>query len=214
MKSVESRLKAYYGLSKIDQEKACPSVLHKDSTITYKFCSNSAYVEFACNNMYHHSNNDYKHYQIGTSLEENFYSETMIHFLDQKFAVDSTFETVINTKGLLGIVRSLDLKNDSSRLKYAVDVKFDNDQIHLGCNPSLSDWSSEWVSIKTGESFNDGSCSFRMNVKYLKLAFNHGYKFTRMVYSGVDKQILFYGYDDTIQNQSFRMLVMPIKTAF
>ena len=164
--------------------------------------------------MYHCTNNDYKHYQIGTSLEENFYNESMIHFLDQKFAVESTFETVVNTKGLLGIVRSLDLKSDSLQLKNAVDVKAVCNEIHLGYNPSLSDWSPDWVSIKTGESFNDGSCSFRMNVKYLKLAFSHGYQFTRIVYSGVDKQILFYGYDDTIQNQSFRMLVMPIKTAF
>lgn len=213
MKSVESRLKPYYGLRKIDQERACPSVLHKDSTILYKFCSNSAYVEFACNNMYHHSNNDYKHYQIGTSQVENFYNESMIHFLDQKFLVDSTFETVVNTKALLGIVRSLDLKYDSLRLKNAVDVKLVCNEIHLGYNPSLDDYSSEWVTIKTGESFNDGSCCFRINVKYLKLAFSHGFQFTRIVYSGVDKQILFYGYDDT-QSQNFRMLVMPIATAF
>ena len=213
MKAIESRLKPYYGLGKIHNQRACPSVLHRDSTIIYKFCNDSAYVEFACNDMYHHSNDDYKHYQIGTSIEENFYNESMIHFLDQKFAVHSIFETVVHTKALLGIVRSLDLKNDSLRLKYAVDVKLVNDEIHLGCNPSLSDYSSEWVTI-TGESFNDGSCCFRINVKYLKLALNHGYRFTRLVYSGVDKQILFYGYDDTIQNQTFRMLVMPIKTAF
>lgn len=213
MKSVESRLKPYYGLRKIDQERACPSVLHKDSTILYKFCSNSAYVEFACNNMYHHSNNDYKHYQIGTSQVENFYDESMIHFLDQKFAVESMFETVVNTKTLLGIVRSLDLKSDSLSLKHAVDVKLVNDEIHLGCNPSLSDWSSQWVTIKTGESFNEGNCCFRINVRYLKLAFNHGYEFTKVRYIGCNKQILFYGYDDT-QSQNFRMLVMPIATAF
>lgn len=69
--------------------------------------------------------------------------------LDQKFAVESTFETVVNTKTLLGIVRSLDLKNDSLSLKHAVDVKLVNDEIHLGCNPSLSHWSSQWVTIKT-----------------------------------------------------------------
>jgi len=216
MKAIESRLKPYCGLGKIHTQRANPSVFHKDCTIVYKFCSDSAYAEFR-QNTYNCNNDENVHYQIGTSFKEKFYDEAMLHFLEQKFNLDSSFETIVLSKGMLGIVRSIDLTNNITKLKNAIDVKLVRNEVHLGCNPSLDEWSSEWVSMFTGESFDErNECYFRLNVKYLKLGLNHGYKYTKICYSGVDKQILFYGYDhySNFQDQHFRMLVMPIKTSF
>lgn len=110
MKAIESRLKPYFGLGKIHPEKSNPSVFHKDSTIIYKFCNDCSYVEFVINNTYNCDNVENLHYRINTSFQENFYSETMLHFIDQKFQLKTTFEILVNTKSLLSEVRAIKLK--------------------------------------------------------------------------------------------------------
>jgi len=214
MKAIETRLKPFYGLNKIAKEKANPSVIHRDNTIKYKFCNDYVYAEFTVNNTYPVSNDENVHYQIGSSFQEHFYSETMLHCIDQKFDLQSTFETVVHTKLLLSEVRSINIISSSPKLRNIVDIWLRGNEINLGFDLSLSDWSSVWLSMTTGESFNDGECYFRLNIKYLKLALSHGYKYTKICYSGVDKAILFYGYDhySSYQDQNFRMLLMPVKS--
>lgn len=224
MKAIENRLKPFYGLSKIAKksELATPAVFHKDNTIKYKFCNTHVYAEFTVNNTYPSINDDNVHYCINTTFQEKFYTESRIKVLADKFDLQPCFEATFVTKHLLRELR--DIKNvDDAKSKDLIDIRFYFDcdskhsEVYLGHNSMIDQRATIYSKLiaynGTSNFCEDEQYVIRVNKRYLKLAFSHGYKQTTISFSDSENALLFYGSDDynTRQDENFRMLLMPIK---
>jgi len=224
MKAIETRLKPFYGLSKIakKRELASPAVFHKDNTIIYKFCNDYVYAEFTINNSYPSINDDNVHYCINTTFQEKFYTEGRMKVLANYFDLQSTFEATFVTKHLLRELR--DIKNvddtkskDLIDLKFVVDSDYNHSEVYLGHDSIIDQRATIYSRLIAYNGLNnpceDKQYDIRVNKRYLKLALSHGYRLTTISFSGSENPLLFYSYEDynTRQDENFRMLVMPIK---